>query len=261
MVHREEARVTGAAIEPAHTESIILTDPVRAHFRSDHYTRINLRRLEHLATLALVKPGMRILELGAGIGDLTTFFLDRGCTVTLVEGRDDNIAICRERFAAMPRVQCIQLDLDDLAPTPLDHDTFDLVFAYGLLYHLEHPAEALRWMADRCASTLIIETCVTPDDSEHINPTNEDANFASQALRGAGCRPTRAWVWAQLNQRFPSVCTTRTQPNHDEFPLNWTTPTPSSTGLHRAIFVASHAPTHDHPALAPSLLSNHTPST
>lgn len=260
MVRRKEARVTRAAISPPLPESIILKDPVRAHFRADHYTRINLRRLEHLATLALVRPGMRILELGAGIGDLTSFFLDRGCTVTLVEGRDDNIAICRDRFDGLQNVECIRLDLDNPEPDPLKHETFDLVFAYGLLYHLEHPADALRWMADRCTSTLLLETCVTPDTSQEINPTSEDAGFASQALRGTGCRPTRAWVWQQLTQRLPFVYTTRTQPNHDEFPLDWSDPAPSATGLHRAIFVASRAPLDHHPDLAPTLLSRHTTS-
>lgn len=253
--------MTASALQTPPPESIILKDPVRAHFRSDHYTRINLRRLEHLATLALVRPGMSVLELGAGIGDLTGFFLDRGCTVTLAEGRQDNLEICRQRLRDESRAECVQLDLDDLHRTPLDNRTWDLVFAYGVLYHLRQPAEALRWMAQRCAGAMIVETCVTPDDSLAINPTAEDASFASQALRGTGCRPTRPWVWRQLNTLMPFVYTMKTQPNHDEFPTNWTSPAPSRTGLHRAIFVASRSPLDDHPMLSASLLNRHDPST
>lgn len=241
-------------------ETIINSDPVRAHFRSDHYTRINQRRLEHLATLGLVRRGMRILELGAGIGDLTGFFLDRDCAVTLVEGRPDNIAIARDRFADHPHIDIHLRDLDHPADIRTPETSWDLVFAYGLLYHLERPAEAIRWMAHRAASLLILETCVTPARNAAINPLAEDSSFASQALRGNGCRPTRAWVHDQLTLHLPFVYSVCTQPNHDEFPLDWNNPAPSGAGLYRAIFVASRTPLDHHPLLLRGLPERHDPS-
>ena len=48
-----------------------------AEFHTDHYLRHNQRLLEHLATLGLPIAGRTVLEVGAGIGDLTSFFLDR----------------------------------------------------------------------------------------------------------------------------------------------------------------------------------------
>jgi len=50
-------------------------------FLSYHYQRHNQRRLEHLASLGLDIAGCTVLEVGAGIGDHTSFFLDRGCEV------------------------------------------------------------------------------------------------------------------------------------------------------------------------------------
>lgn len=246
---------TQASIEPPPTLCA-----TRSHFRSDHYVRINQRRLEHLATLGLVRPGMRILEPGAGIGDLTDFFLDRGCTVTLAEGREDNLEVCRQRFDADRRVEIRALDLDDPGDPAWARSTWDLVFAYGLLYHLRRPAEALAWMADRCADLLILETCVTPGAGSSLNPIGEDAAFGSQALHGLGCRPTRPWVAEHLRHHLAFVYCLRTQPNHDEFPLDWADPRPSRTGLYRAIFVASRRPLGDHPLLIEGLPGRHTPS-
>lgn len=256
MVHREKARVS--ATQTA-SESITIADPVRAHFRSDHYTRINLRRLEHLATLGLVRRGMSVLELGAGIGDLTGFFLDRDCRVTQIEGRPENIKVCRQRFDADNRVETIELDLDTAGDHLLAGRTWNLVFAYGLLYHLQHPADAITWMAHRCDDLMLVETCVTPVAQAAINPVHEDAAYASQALHGLGCRPTRAWVWRELTRAMPHVYSARTQPNHDEFPRSWTAPSPSGTGLHRAIFAASRTPLQSR-LLTNALIDLHEPS-
>jgi hypothetical protein len=48
-------------------------------FLAPHYRRINARRLEHLIELGLPLQQRSVLELGAGVGELTSFFLDRGC--------------------------------------------------------------------------------------------------------------------------------------------------------------------------------------
>src|SRR5258706_7389962 len=62
-------------------------EKVAAGFRSLGYLRHNQRRQEHLASLGLELADRSVLELGAGVGDHTTFFLDLGCTVTAVEPR------------------------------------------------------------------------------------------------------------------------------------------------------------------------------
>ena len=69
---------------------------VAAYFRSPQYCRHNCRRQEHLATLGLELDSKSVLELGAGVGDHTTFFLDRGCTVTSVKPRIENYRLFRK---------------------------------------------------------------------------------------------------------------------------------------------------------------------
>lgn len=47
------------------------------YFHSYDYLRHNARRLEHLASLGLPITGRSVLEVGAGIGDHSHFYIDR----------------------------------------------------------------------------------------------------------------------------------------------------------------------------------------
>jgi hypothetical protein len=67
-----------------------------------------------------------------------------------------------------------------------------------------------------------------------------------------GCRPTRPWVFNRLKRLFAHVYATKTQPAHEEFPLDWTV-TPPKGVFHRAVFVASRRP------LSKPLLLDHLP--
>lgn len=53
--------------------------------------------------------GATVLEVGAGIGDHTSFFLDRGCQVVSTEAREDNLDILRTRY---PNIQIKHLDTE-----------------------------------------------------------------------------------------------------------------------------------------------------
>ena len=205
-------------------------------FRSDHYTRHNARRLEHLASLRIPVAHRTVLEVGAGIGDHSHYYLDRGCSVVITEARAENLDYLRKRF---PDGDVRHLDLE--APTELPDGPFDIVHCYGLLYHLGDPQGCLRFLARNTGSMLLLETCVSFGDDERINLVVED-DCPTQAASLAGCRPTRAWVFSRLKELFPYAYATTTQPNHEEFPLDWKAPDLSPTLLHRAVFVGSREP-------------------
>ena len=199
-------------------------------FGTMHYQRHNSRRLEHLASLELPLASRRVLEVGAGIGDHTSFFLDRGCEVTVTEARANNLRILRKRF---PDTEVKMLDLDK--PTSWDR-TWDVAYCYGLLYHLRKPEAALRFLSEH-AELLLLETCVTPGDRVELHLVDEHRESPTQALSGIGCRPTRPWVMKTLRKYFRYVYPTTTQPWHEEFPLNWNSI--QTTGLTRSVFIAS----------------------
>jgi hypothetical protein len=202
-------------------------------FLSHHYQRHNQRRLEHLASLGLNITGLTVLEVGAGIGDQTSFFLDRDCRIVTSDARQENIEILRSRY---PDVRVLHLDLDN--PPLTFGKLFDIVYCYGLLYHLKNPTRAIEFMAYCCRKVLLLETCVSFGDEVLLNPCSEDAANPTQAISGMGCRPTRRWVYNQLKKYFEFVYLPITQPNHEEFPIDWTSPPPKKI-LTRCVFIAS----------------------
>lgn len=205
-------------------------------FWSTHYLRHNQRRQEHLASLGLPLADQTVLEVGAGIGDHTSFFIDRGCTVTITEPQEQNLTILRGRY---PELDVRRLDLNAPPPEAID---VDIVYCYGTLYHLQRPAIAIAWMARCTKSMLLMETCVAAGQTDDVSPFEERAGNPENAATGHGCRPTRRWVRRELASHFSHVYVPITQPWHEEFPLDWSRQELASQPLTRAIFVASHRP-------------------
>lgn len=239
----EDATASSAA--PACRRDANWYDPVapafdRAEhlFRFPYYARLNQRRLEHLASLGLDFEGKHVLEVGAGVGDLTHFWLDRGCTVHATDARPENLDVLRRAYAGHSRLTTGLLDLESPPDPGAASRRFDIVFCYGLLYHLSNPVPALHYLASVCDGLFLLETCVSCGSDELLNPVAENAALHSQAVAGAGCRPTRPWVMKQLRACFPHAYSVATQPAHEEFPLEWHTPR-ADNGLMRAVFVAS----------------------
>ncbi len=232
----------------------LLADTPQSDFHSWRYLRNTARRLEHLATLGLEFNGKTILELGAGIGDLSTFFLDRGAIVHATEGRPENYAFLKDRFEDEPNITTQLIDLD---PPPADFEkTFDIVMSYGLLYHLSDPAAGLDFMNQSARDLLLLESICLPGDELSINPYEEIQTQAGAAYSGMGCRPTRKWVFKQLKERFNYVYLPTTQPSHIEFPTDWTRKShPAAT---RSVFIASRTSLNN-PLLTQDLLTIQTP--
>lgn len=206
-----------------------------AYFHSPAYLRHNEKRLEHLASLGLRFNGGSVLEVGAGIGDHTSFFVDLQCHVTALEARPENLRVLRERY---PEIRSVEFDMDN--PDHSLSEEFDIVYCYGILYHLQNPGQAIAYLAKRCRRLFLLETCVSFGEGELVNPCSEDQDDPTQALSGIGCRPTRDWVQSCLKKYFEYVYLTLTQPNHEEFPIDWLQPATPGV-LARSVFVASRS--------------------
>ena len=142
-------------------------------------------------------------------------------------------------------------------PTPISSSAFDVVHCYGLLYHLGDPEKALEFLSKSCSKMLLLETCVSFGEEKKINPVTEDQSHPSQSFTGDGCRPTRRWVFEKLQELFEYVYIPKTQPNHEEFPLDWTAPDKHRHELIRAVFIASRE-TIDNEALSSTLMDQQT---
>jgi hypothetical protein len=229
-----------AAREPAH------------FFHSDHYTRHNARRLEHLASLGLHLSGKTVLEFGAGIGDHSHYYIDRGCPITITEARPDNLAYLKGRY---PGHEVLYLDLEK---PEFNQDTrFQVVHCYGILYHLSNPAEVIDFMARLNSEILLLETCVSFGEAKAVNIVGENEKDPTQSFSGKGCRPTRPWVFGELKKYYEYVYIPLTQPNHEEFPIDWTKPEKFQDKLCRSIFIAARHPL-DSPLLSAALVDQQT---
>lgn len=217
---------------------------------------VNEARLDHLASLGLDLDRKSVLEVGAGIGQLTGFFEIRGCRVCSIEGREENVRenLWRYRWRRMGPclngTEVYMMDLNFLlsrTSLPLT----DIVFCYGFLYHTASPSDILANLSKKCMGLFLLETCVNCADDSLVKYVNESAAEADQSLDGLGCRPARDWIMAELRKHFEHVYLTKTQPRHDDFPLEW----PSmNVGNTRAVFVASRH-TLDLPTLTTELLT------
>jgi len=211
-------------------------------FRNLRYLRMNARRQEHLASLDLPIHDKDVLEIGAGVGDLTSFFLDRGCRVTSIEPRPENIALFKAQYKGTDfwpadRLRVLQGDVYHLAPHG-EVAPHAVLFCFGLLYHLDRPLAALQQMAGSCTELLILETCVSYAADDTIDYLNEDAADLTNSVSGRGCLPSRRWVYNRLSELFDYVYVPLTQPAHDQFRLDWRRREPPQ-GRHRAVFVAA----------------------
>jgi 2-polyprenyl-3-methyl-5-hydroxy-6-metoxy-1,4-benzoquinol methylase len=148
---------------------------------------INHARQSHLASLGLDLAGKTVLEVGAGIGLHTPFFLERGCSVTVTDGRAENVAEIARRH---PGVKTAIVDLE--VDRPIELGRFDVIYCYGLLYHLSNPQRALARLADVCDGQLLLETAVSPGTHDELllvrdpDAFNQAISASAAARRGCG---------------------------------------------------------------------------
>ena len=212
---------------------VCFNSPV-SHFHSNDYLRLNSRRLEHLASLRIPVAGMSVLEVGAGIGDHSHYYIDRGCKITITEARFENLRYIKDRYP-----DCNVQFLDMERPSHIDGSPFDVVHSYGILHHLGNPEQALQFMSRNTVRILFLEIRVSFGESEERNVVREPQSDPTQAYSGIGCRPTRPWVLNQLQGLFEYVYLPKTQPNHEDFPIDWNAPDEHQAESKSAVFIAS----------------------
>jgi len=209
------------------------------YFHHPGYMHLTDKTIQHLDSLNLIKPNHRVLELGAGIGDISAYLFGEGCDVLVTDARDENLRVVRSRF---PLARTMRVDCN--LKTGWPGGRFDVVLAYGILYHLHRPDVCLGMAAGLCSKHLIVCSSVSPGTDIDVHHKPEHSNDPSQSFDGKACRPTRPWVFKELKRHFNHVYMTATQPEHPDFPISWPdAPSAPIAGRgmknHRCVFVAS----------------------
>jgi len=219
-------------------EEVLSDDKGPTTFDQPEYTAINRARLAHLESLKLPINGRTVLDVGCGVGHLAQFFVDRGCKVVCIDGREQNVFALRMRYPGLTG------HIANVETEPLSqYGIFDIVFCYGLLYHLENPSMALRNMASVCREFLLLETMVCDHKLPILAVTDESAAF-SQALRGLGCCPSPSFVVMVLSRLgFRFIYAPKRYPEYKDFRIKWKNNLDWQRHGHplRCVFIASRA--------------------
>lgn len=116
-------------------------------------TRLNgskAARVEFLTTThyieRYIKPGARILDIGAGAGEHSLYFARKGYHVCALELAENNIKAFRKKLTAEDRVDLVQGNAMDLSR--YKNDSFNIVLLFGPLYHLHKEEDRQRCIAE-----------------------------------------------------------------------------------------------------------------
>lgn len=122
------------------------SDIIRYYEQYDEEGRLTRRRwgqVEYLTTMKYLRkylrPGDRVLDIGAGTGRYSITLASEGYDVTAVELVEHNLAILREKITENMIIQAVQGNALDLSC--LESDSFDVTLMLGPMYHLKPGAE------------------------------------------------------------------------------------------------------------------------
>lgn len=89
--------------------------------------------------------GKRVLDIGAGIGNMTEFYIDEADLVVTADIFQDQIDIMNQRFADKKNFRTILFDiLNEDNIDDLKKDKFDTIILINVLEHLEDDKKALK---------------------------------------------------------------------------------------------------------------------
>ena len=115
----------------------------------DEDSRLNgsrAARVEFLTTVRAIedylRPGSRILDIGAGAGEYSLHFARKGYEVCALELADANIAAFSRKLRPEDKVELRQGNALDLGAYA--DESFDIVLLFGPLYHLHDDADKRR---------------------------------------------------------------------------------------------------------------------
>ena len=116
----------------------IMNNHYNTYDEDSRFTKDNYHRIEYIISKAYfdkyIKPGDRILEVGAGTGAYSLYYADKGYKVNAIEFVNHNLDILKSKITNKMDIVAEQGDAVDLSR--FDDNTFDVTLVLGPLYHL-----------------------------------------------------------------------------------------------------------------------------
>ena len=173
-------------------------------FDKSHYDALNVAREAAVqSVLPDLKNGLAlktVLDLGCGLGHYSQILHKYGFDVLAVDGRPENVAEARHRY---PHLKFEIADAED--PKLGDLGKFDLVFCFGLLYHLENPLRVIRNIARLTNKFTLVEGMVYPTPEPAMVLMDEN-DAEDQALKFVAFYPSESCLIKMLRRAGFSEC-------------------------------------------------------
>lgn len=185
----------------------------RSIFDHRFYKDITDARSQHFKSMSLPLSGKSVIDVGCGIGHFSEMLAEQCGDVFCIDGRAENIKNLRELY---PSRKCAVVDVE--TPDILMHGTFDVVFCYGLLYHIMDPMGFIKNVSKICHEIMVLETCIMDSKEPMVQLVSEDPENETQALHSTGCRPSTSYVNACLKlSGFEFIYHPVSLPMHPQF--------------------------------------------
>ena len=123
----------------------------REFFHEDtRLTSSKAARVEFIANTRIIeqyiKPGARILDVGAEAGEYSLYFARKGYDVCALELTESNLKAFRQKLTAEDSIDLVQGNALDLSR--YEDSSFDAVLLFGPLYHLYEREDRKRCIAE-----------------------------------------------------------------------------------------------------------------
>ena len=175
-----------------------------------------------LALAGEIHSGMRVLDVGCGLGALAVEFSRRGCDVVGIDLDEHNLEVARRAY---PNIRFVHCAANDQLLQTLGEEPFDIVTCTEVAEHVYSPRSLVAgcFAATRPGGRFIISTpyhgylknfaiALTGKSDHHYNPLWEgghikffsrstmqrmlmEAGFSNMQFRGAGRLPL---LWMSL---------------------------------------------------------------
>lgn len=185
-------------------------------FDQTHYDALNIARGETVQRLLPeLKQRLNLktaLDLGCGLGHYADILHGYGFEVLGIDGRSDNVKEARRRY---PHLNFQVADAQD--PTLGRLGSFDLVFCFGLFYHLENTFGVIRSIAELTSKLVLLEGIVYPSPEPAMVLIDEN-NGVDQGLNFMAFYPSEPCLVKMLRRSGFSHCYTPDRmPAHPEY--------------------------------------------
>jgi SAM-dependent methyltransferase len=204
-------------------------------FDEKHYEALNEARtpvVRRVLSELKAPLGLRTaIDVGCGLGHFANVLHGMGLQVLGVDAREENVTEARRRY---PNLRFEVADAEDPQLSRLG--VFDVVFCFGLLYHLENPFRALRSLSVMTPKLVMVEGICYPSP-DPILVLMDEVESRDQGLNYLAHYPSETGLVKMLRHAGCATCYLPSQmPAHAEYQED-------RLGFRRrTILVASKAP-------------------